>query len=558
MSSPTLGLMWQIWFRNRKAIWSLIAVLCAGIVFAAVFGDLVHASHNDRFSRGTTLAAGIVGEHLFGAAFLLTLWICSFTEFNPSRGTTGFPHRLFVLPISSFRLVAVPMAFGVIGMELVCGALLLIRESAGESLAPYALLLGVYMVLHQTVLWTVNLRSGRILVLGVLAVLFIMLPLVRFGARYSNTTQAVALIGLGVGGFLSSWVVVARQRSGGGSVGRWSASMLDPLIARLPARQKPFVSPLAAQFWFEWRRSGTVLPSLVAGVIIGIIAPISWYYRDDPGDTLRILIMTLVMPVLLALPVGKAFSKPDFWSSDLTVPPILAVRPLSTTDFVVTKLRVAASATAMSWGLVIAFVSIWLPFWANPAAVHLMQQIIRRLYGNSEYSLYGVVALLVLAGMLLTWRFLVSNLWLGLSGNRPLFTVSALPYGVLTPVALVLFLVFLRNEESYSRWLHQNLDRLLPTLEWIAAGAILVKVALAIFSWHRVRRHHVLPYLMFWGVGTGLMVISAVVLSSAAVQALIVADSNRLRMVLVLGALLVVPLTRVAWAPMTLARNRHR
>src|SRR5262249_50758811 len=146
------------------------------------------------------------GQHLFGAAFLLALWICSFTEFNPGRGTTGFPHRLFVLPISSFRLVLVPMAVGVIGMELVCGVLLLIREG-GESVAPYALLLGVYMVLHQTVLWTVNLRAGRVLVLGVLAVSFIMLPILRYLViPYSDTTLAAVLVGVALAGFLFSWV----------------------------------------------------------------------------------------------------------------------------------------------------------------------------------------------------------------------------------------------------------------------------------------------------------------------------------------------------------------
>jgi hypothetical protein len=524
-----------------------------------VFGDLIHAAQNDRFAKGTTLAARVVGQHLFGAAFLLALWICSFTEFNPARGTTGFPHRLFVLPITSFRLVLVPMAVGVIGMELVCGALLLIRERGGESLAPYALLLGVYMVLHQTVLWTVNLRAGRVLVLGVLAVSFIMLPMLRFLLiPYSETTLTAVLVGAALSGFLFSWASISRQRSGGGSAARWWASMTAGLADPLPRRQqKSFDSPHAAQFWFEWRRSGTVLPSLVAGLLVFVIAPLSWYLRDSPGDSFRILVVILVMPVGLAMPVGKAFSKPDFWSADLAVPPILAVRPLTTTDIVVTKLRVAARSTAMTWGVVIAFLALWLPLWANLDAIRLAKDMVRRHYSNSEYAPYAIALLLILAGIFLTWRFLVSNLWLGLAGNRTLFAVSALPYGVLTPIGLVMFLVFLRDETSWFGWLQQNLNRLLPDLVWITAIGFFLKLALSFVSWRRVRHGSAFQYLCFWVGSTALMVILAVLLSGA-VQPFLNADSSRLQTALVLAALLVVPLGRLALAPIFLARNRHR
>ena len=40
---------------------------------------------------------------------------------------------------------------------------------------------------------------------------------------------------------------------------------------------------------------------------------------------------------------------------------------------------------------------------------------------HSVASVYGIVALVLIAGVFLTWRFLVSRLWSGLSGSRPLF-----------------------------------------------------------------------------------------------------------------------------------------
>ena len=52
-------------------------------------------------------------------------------------------------------------------------------------------------------------------------------------------------------------------------------------------------------------------------------------------------VLALAAPVVLAVPVGIAFSKPTFWSEDLAVPSFVAVRPLSSEDLVATKVKVA-------------------------------------------------------------------------------------------------------------------------------------------------------------------------------------------------------------------------
>ena len=42
----------------------------------------------------------------------------------------------------------------------------------------------------------------------------------------------------------------------------------------LRTTRRPFSSPAAAQFWFEWRSAGAVLPALVGGVIVVAIGPL--------------------------------------------------------------------------------------------------------------------------------------------------------------------------------------------------------------------------------------------------------------------------------------------
>src|SRR5262249_3096983 len=151
--------------------------------------------------------------------------------------------------------------------------------------------------------------------------------------RLSNTTFIGSLTGLAFLAFLTSWAYVARQRSGGISNLSFIRSP-QRALDRLPRRDRIFSSAEAAQSWFEWRRSGLVLPLLVGSLLAIIIGPLSWYLRNDGTDSLRILIATLMMPMIFALAIGKAFSRPDFWSSELSVPGFIAVRPLSTVDMV--------------------------------------------------------------------------------------------------------------------------------------------------------------------------------------------------------------------------------
>ena len=98
----------------------------------------------------------------------------------------------------------------------------------------------------------------------------------------------------------------------------------------------------------------------IAGVLLFAILPISWILRPGPDDTVSILIVVLAMPLLFALLIGKGVSKPDFWSTDMSVPAFIAVRPLRTIDMVLTKLKVAGWSVVVTWIATIGFVSAWL------------------------------------------------------------------------------------------------------------------------------------------------------------------------------------------------------
>jgi hypothetical protein len=284
---------------------------------------------NNQAGNGA-FAIQLLNMHLAAGVIMLTLALCSYTEANPQTGTRGFPHRLFVLPLPTWQLVAVPMLTAIAMIESVYLLWARFLLEPDERSTGVALVLGVYIMVHQTVLWTLHrVRSLRLLVLGFIAIIFIMSPIVGFVYRVSENAVTAALAGLALGSFLMSWTYIARQRSVGTKRRGWLTSRIrhdsvstgerfvEWISDRSLRRDTPFKSAASAQFWFEWQRCGSVFPIVVGTLLASVVAPFSWLISANGADSLRILLAVLAMPVILALPIGKAFSKPDFWDTDL-------------------------------------------------------------------------------------------------------------------------------------------------------------------------------------------------------------------------------------------------
>jgi hypothetical protein len=355
-----------------------------------------------------------------------------------------------------------------------------------------------------------------------------------------------------------SWRYVARQRSGSAAGGALKdrEAFASCVSSRLPRRSKPFGSPAAAQFWFEWRRSGHVLPFYVGLLLMVVFVPISIYASREADSTLRILGAALAMPIILALPIGKGFSKPDFWSKDMTLTSFLAVRPLGTYDLVMIKAKVAACSAFISWLLVFVFLSIWIPAGAN---IDSLRQLRVRLYAiaGSEISGSLIFALSIAAGLFLTWRFLVNGLWLGLRGNRMFYASSAIPYAVLPAAGLIGLMVIGQEKQSIFAWMFQNREGVLTGALWIAAAALVVKFSLSVLAWRRVPAKQVWQYLTVWICGTCCLIALAILVWDG-LRPMLPPDVNRLQVLLILVAVSTMPLGRLGMASMTLARNRHR
>jgi hypothetical protein len=545
MRSPTAALLWEIWRRNRIEVAVIVAATAAGRVL-------------DYAEQPTDDPSSLIAL-LWMVAFLFLFGVFSYTESSGTRGIGTFPRRLFTLPVSSLRLVALPMLTGIASVELLYLLWLGPLSRGGTLSTPFvAVLLGASMVFFQAVFWMLE-RLGplRLMIAG--AVTFLVYgagllpswppsptPPWRSEAAVGTVVAALAVVV-----FLLAWRHIIRLRCGGR--GR-STYRLEPLIAStagtLPRHQTPFASPAAAQFWFEWRCSGLVLPVLVGGALVGVVAPFSWVSRGDASGSLQLLLGTLATPILLAIPVGMAFARPTFWSEDLSVPAFVAIRPLTDEQIVAIKMKVAAASVAISWLLTICFVGLWLSLWGNVDSVSQLAIQWWAFHEHSLASVYGTVALILIAGVVLTWRFLVSRLWSGLSGSRPLFMASVMS-AVLVVIAGMVF-----PADRLPGWMLADPARMARVV-WLLSIAVVAKCWLAAYSWRRVSARHLRQYSLLWGVATTCLLTLTMVLWGV-VRIYVALDMHRFQALMILVAVLAVPLARVGLAPSRLARNRHR
>jgi hypothetical protein len=562
-------LLWEIWMRNRKSIALAIGLALGGLVFNSAFA----MANETAGARDRRLTIDVM---LMISSILLVFAVFNYTEFNPQKQWTGFPYRLFTLPVPTLVLVSLPIFLGLVSVEVIFWHWIKFVFTPDEVRRPLWIgtLLGTFMVIYQLILWSLaGFKIFRLIVLGLLGATFVGIGfLPEFGnvngssaGWFSERNLTLLSVAVAACAFLAAWICVAFQRSGGGFRRNWFMTFFDGLTGLLPRRQELFKSPAHAQFWLEWRRNGYLLPLSVGVVVCAVIAPLSWLTRSDPGITLLILLLTLAMPMVLAIPIGKGFSKPDFWSSEMALPSFTAVRPLASGEIVVVKLKVAGLSAMISWALVLVFLAIWISNWADLSAIAMIRIGFWMAHAHSVYPQYWIAALLLLSGLFLSWKFLVNGLWVGLSGSKNLFLTTPAIYGVLL-IGFMVGLAFLGNHDRpFLAWLRRDPNQLLAMVEALAAAAVIAKFWLAARSWRSIQSQRTGRFFITWLAATLCLILLAFLLWAEGTLSLALMswfdllpmDPIRLRNLLILAALLLIPFARIGFARSSLTKNRH-
>jgi hypothetical protein len=535
MNSPAAALAWEIWARHRRGLAAAGALVAGFAVWCAV----------------RPLAPNTAGlcSMWFALALCYTVGVFAYGLDGRLEATeSGFPARLFLLPVRTSVLVGWPMAQGVaaaVALWLVWQWLVL-RPSGVETPGWWTAMVAAAVAASQALAWV----PFGVPYLRLAAMIAVLTALVRapavlalLGDRFTGPdAEARVLVPFALGvipvAFLMAWAGVRVARRGD------APDLLGPRRAArpgtVPLRERPpFASAMRAQMWYEWRVRGRPYVTTVACGVLSLAA-LGAAFEHKSGRA-GWAVMMLLGPILAA-PMWSFYGGTASGAGRLTA--FAATRPLGNVDLVGAKVRLAGVATLAAWAVTFGVTAVWLAFADSYAHLGRVWGRAAEMFGTPRAVVGGV--LVAVGSVLMTWRILVSGLWAGLTGRGWVAATQA-------AVGVLLGLQFLYE------WVMWDVDaqrreRILALLPWAAGVAVGAKFLVAGWAMRTlVRRGEVRP-------GTAGRLVAGWCLAAAGLFGLLswlVPAGVAPAYGLALGVTLALPLARLAVSPVALGWNRH-
>jgi hypothetical protein len=582
MNSPSLAIGWEIWRRNRWGFTAILVVILsaigtewlASLALSTSPGQLLH--HPDLTERRDEIEwLLLAGLFAMLGSLVAVLVMAGYTETEYKTGELGFPSRVFHFPVRTAVLSGWPMLFGATAIVLVFVLwrwLVFAPVGLALPMALPAVSLVTAVLAMQALVWGLPSQPvGRLLALVAIFFGLVLANLcdigdVRIGGeKFSliddfvpswspqriaafNHGSLMVCAACGIAALVAGGRAVERQRRG-----RWRGwKSLGRIASGATGRMgqgRAFRSPAAAQFWYEWRRNGWPLPVAVAGLALVLLGPVPWITGVDAQTARKLLAGLVTLPVGLAFVIGLGFGKLDFWAKDFGLSPFLSTWPVSNADLIATKLKVAALAVFMSWGIVLAAVPLWFAIWSDHSTIGKFWQEISG--GMSPEARGALMFLISVAAILLTWILMVRQLHFGVLGRPRIFLVGAVGaniFGLALAVGVYVFF-FSGYGASFNRLVY------FPYLPWLIALALVGKFSAAAWAFTEARRRKILPpqfisvYALLWLLATACFV--------GAVYLLLPEVTWR-RHLAAFAVILLFPLARIGLAPLALSWNRRK
>lgn len=268
MRSPALTLFGSLWGRSR----TILLIVLIGIAGAYALLWLADA-------RGLRPDAGEASEDFIVAVLLISLpalvaaAAVVLVNSDTEQLSIAVPTRLLRLPLATWKLSLVLVAFGMLAVGGVALAGMLPALALLNVDFPWWVpVLAAAPVAPLVQLWAFAFgnASPRVALVSFVLYFGVVTSVVRqpFFVRLANESAfalnlAVALAFFAVV-FSAVWAVIRVQRRGG-----WEASLPARAVASSTTRaRKPFRTARAAQFWYEWRQFGMLLPVYVVGTAL--------------------------------------------------------------------------------------------------------------------------------------------------------------------------------------------------------------------------------------------------------------------------------------------------
>lgn len=541
MRSAAAAFAWEFRARHR---WGL-AALAAAVIVLAILKIVVFAIHNRIDFDNEQTFAFVVIIPLTGAFFYF-LGVFSFgLSGDVVARESMYPKRLFTLPVSSTALAAWPMIYGCAAGIALWFTMRAVGSWPSSVYMPSVwpgLLAGTMLAWTQAVTWLAYpVRGMRVITAALLLTAIDVVVMTAYELRIREGVMLTVLAPSIPLAFLVARAAVKRARRG--EVPEWR---LFSRASRGGGRTNGrFDSPRHAQVWFEWRQHGRSLPMLVA-LLLPFELALMFLFPDTPVIIVETVVLALLSPPLMAVFVAATVSRPaESVAENFGLQPFIATRPLTGAALIGAKLRTAMWSTLATWALVLAGCAASLTLSGTWPAVTRIAEWLADALGPARAIAVGAFLLLVLMGS--TWKQLVQSLYVDMSGREWAIKGTMFATLALLTIGFPLLLWALGSRVAISR-LWQALPTILTLL-------VLLKLALAAFV---IRRTSLRGLLTARSLLAGAIAWDAAVFAVFGVLAWTLPSIIVPRYSLLLIAILVVPLARVAAAPLAVAGNRHR
>jgi hypothetical protein len=553
MHTPAAALAWELWRRHRKRVLIMIGLVLG---FALVYPKLcVLAGFN---LSGPNALDQIVtkfevirpqeisGERIFRVLCALALacgpavvmfmtllyvtWIFTFTALDPkTKDPLTFPVRLFTLPVSTPFLFWWLLLAGQAAV-IVCYSswVYFVPLPRLDIFAAYQNCFGwmTLLALTQGIVWALaSWPITRMLVLSAMFFCFSLSP--AWPENFESPLLFPLLFILGV---MLARAGLQKMRHGQWQGWNWEQTFSKMTVRAELRGPKRFASPAQAQLWFEWRQFARRLCFLVAAltvapIVIHLLARIG-FDRPLQYNTMCFFTGYLVAIVFLV----HILSSMSPAKTDL---PFLLIRPVTNGEMLMAALKAAAISAVLSWAIVVATLC-FMPLLGDFHAVKL------EMFPPPPFRTITILGL-----VLLTWRFVAVNLCFAWSGKRRLTDLPALLFALACIGAISLLVLGQYSAFWVSFW---------PFVSGLLASLVAVKFLLAFLAFRvSLQRRLLAPsaligYLLFW-----ILLVSGLL----ATLLILARPSKELMLQASMAMVLLVPLARIGFCPITLSWNRH-
>ena len=348
MTSPAVGIAYMIWLRLR---WGAAAT----VIYLFALSVAAHFLPADPMVMALTLLTAAITH-------LLHVFTLGPADFGVK--SSGYPANMFVLPLRTRTLTGWPILYGAATFAMLWVLVVaLVLKPIGFSppvLWPAAIA-AASAAWVQAIGWApFPTPFARVPVLALAAI-----PLILMGtwaAIYLESRSVAAIVTAGS----LIWVALAHgfavmglARARCGAESTWSV-VPDKILAAVALRLasifnlcRQFPSASTAQLWHECRRNAVFLPAMMAFIGLPLLALNCHAVLNPSSDRTMLfgtvtvtpaamsLMIWIFVPLMLATSLGQGMGKFDMWGKE-TMPSFFAIRPMSTSHYVVLKMIAVA------------------------------------------------------------------------------------------------------------------------------------------------------------------------------------------------------------------------